>query len=162
MQQNANILTSSDIIVTFTCTFEGETVLSHNNNCQSGRIVNSFSTVSNARDIYTHTVKPLKTGPSETGIPSKPNVFRGPVMFVSFNTKVYPSKPETYLNRTGRINPVPLSTFSKNVTSEDRTWGVGGGAELFPWPYPPKVQARPPRDQRLVPRSSVLGKGERV
>ena len=78
-------------------------------------------------EIYIHTVKPLKTGPSETGIPSKPNVFRGPVMFVSFNTKVYPSKPETYLNRTGRINPVPLSTFSKNVTSEDRTWGVGGG-----------------------------------
>ena len=25
--------------------------------------------------------------------------------------------------------------------------GGGGGAELFPCPYPPKIQARPPRDQ---------------
>ena len=27
--------------------------------------------------------------------------------------------------------------------------GEGGGAELFPFPYPLKVQARPPQDQRL-------------
>ena len=33
----------------------------------------------------------------------------------------------------------------------------GGGAELFPCPYPPKVQARTSRDQRPAPRSRVSG-----
>ena len=33
------------------------------------------------------------------------------------------------------------------------------GAELFTCPYPPKVQARPPRDQRLAPPSKVSGQG---
>ena len=31
--------------------------------------------------------------------------------------------------------------------------------ELFPFPYPPKVQARPPRDQRPATRSRVSGQG---
>ena len=37
--------------------------------------------------------------------------------------------------------------------------GGGGGAELFPCPYPPKDQARPPRDQRPAPWSRVSGQG---
>ena len=32
------------------------------------------------------------------------------------------------------------------------------GAELFPCPYPLKVQARPPRDQRLATQSRVSGR----
>ena len=40
-------------------------------------------------------------------------------------------------------------------------WGGGGGggggvsAELFTWPYPLTVQARPPRDQRLAIQSFI-------
>ena len=39
--------------------------------------------------------------------------------------------------------------------------GGGGGAELFPCPYQPKVQARPPRDQRPALPSRVSGQGLR-
>ena len=35
--------------------------------------------------------------------------------------------------------------------------GGGGGAELFLCPYPPKVQACPPRDQRPASQSIVSG-----
>ena len=35
--------------------------------------------------------------------------------------------------------------------------GGGEGAELFPCPYPPKVRARPPRDQRPATQSRVSG-----
>ena len=34
----------------------------------------------------------------------------------------------------------------------------GGGAGLFTCPYPLKVQACPPRDQRLATRSRVSGR----
>ena len=37
--------------------------------------------------------------------------------------------------------------------------GGGRGAELFKCPYPPKVQARPPRDQKPTIRSKVSGQG---
>ena len=37
--------------------------------------------------------------------------------------------------------------------------GGGGGAELFPYPYPPKVQASPPRNQQPVPMSRVSEQG---
>ena len=37
----------------------------------------------------------------------------------------------------------------------------GGGGELFTCPYPLKVQARPPRDQRLATQSKVFGAGAR-
>ena len=36
--------------------------------------------------------------------------------------------------------------------------GGGGGAELFTCPYPLKVQACPPQDQRLATQSWVLGR----
>ena len=39
--------------------------------------------------------------------------------------------------------------------------GGGGGGELFTCPYPLKVQARPPRDQRLAIQSKVFGAGAR-
>ena len=35
--------------------------------------------------------------------------------------------------------------------------GGGGGGELLTCPYPLKVQARPPQDQRSVLRSKVSG-----
>ena len=35
--------------------------------------------------------------------------------------------------------------------------GGGGGAQLFTCPYPLKVQARPPRDQRQAVQSRVSG-----
>ena len=38
------------------------------------------------------------------------------------------------------------------------SWG-GGGDELFTYPYPLKVQARPPRDKRLAIQSRVSGGG---
>ena len=42
--------------------------------------------------------------------------------------------------------------------------GGGGSAELFTCPYPLKVQARPPRNQRLATQSRVSGRegGKRV
>ena len=36
--------------------------------------------------------------------------------------------------------------------------GGGEGAELFTCPYPLKVQARPPRDQRLAAQSGASGR----
>ena len=41
-----------------------------------------------------------------------------------------------------------------------RGWGEGGRAQLLTCPYPLKVQARPPRDQRLAIRSRDSGQGE--
>ena len=34
-------------------------------------------------------------------------------------------------------------------------------AQLFLCPYPLKVQARPPRDQKLAPQSKISGQGEK-
>ena len=34
----------------------------------------------------------------------------------------------------------------------------GGGGELFTCPYPLKIQARPPREQRLATQSRVSGR----
>ena len=38
--------------------------------------------------------------------------------------------------------------------------GGGGGVDLFTCPYPLKIRARPPRDQRLALRSGVSGQEE--
>ena len=77
------------------------------------------------------------------------------------------------VGRTGKKESPPSQSSSGNdccflissnhnntlYISSSAHGGVGGGrAELFTGPCPLKVQARPPRDQRLATRSRVSGR----
>ena len=58
---------------------------------------------------------------------------------------------------------MPISTEGLGMpTKRPKTgypvWGGGGGRELLTCPYPLKVQARLPRDQRLAMQSRVSGR----
>ena len=61
-----------------------------------------------------------------------------------------------------KIKTLVIKTKSILKTREviPKQGGVGG-AELFPCPYPLKVQERPPQDEKLASQSKVLGQGSK-
>ena len=55
------------------------------------------------------------------------------------------------------ISDLSLQHVKELYTEGVGVEGGGGGAELFKCPYPHKVQAHPPPDQRLATQSRVSG-----